>query len=695
MTDQDAKTEIREINDGIYRDFFEYSRIPMILVEENTIISLCNRAFEALSGYSIEEVQGKLSWVTMVSDVAFLEKMKNYHYKRRIDPFSVPAEYEFLMTTRSGDQKDISLSITMLPGTKRSIAFLLDITEKKKNETWYKAVFENTGLPSIIINSETTIINANTEWALLSGYSIEENEGRRRWTDFVHHEDLERMRNYHRMRRLDEYGAPRKYEFRFVRRNGEIRHMINSVTMIQGSSYSIASLMDITELKEAEMERKKLEDQLQQSRKLESIGHLAGGIAHDFNNMLAAIMGYSQIIQLRLKKCHDFFLKKNTDLKKMLDEYFIQNKEYKNSGPGTDTVLSNLLDLLLDCIKTFEVEIGNVARAGEMAEEILKASQRAGELTRKLLAFARKQTLELKPLNLNNILTDFEKMLLRTIRENVSIEINLSEDLGNVEADAGQIEQIVLNLSLNAQDAMPDGGKLIIRTENRFLDENYTRSHDSVVPGYYSMLEISDTGAGMDSNTKSRIFEPFFTTKEQGRGTGLGLATVYGIIKQHRGSIWVYSEPGKGTTFRIYLPQTDRKPDITDDYTGDHGVSGDETILIVEDQEQVRNMTSIMLKQQGYRVLEAENGHKALEIAGSFDGKIHLLLSDVVMPGMNGRELYNELLKIRQDMKSLFISGYPREILSHHGILDEGFNFMSKPVLMAEFTGKIRKILDS
>ncbi|HPJ34267.1 MAG TPA: PAS domain S-box protein [Spirochaetota bacterium] len=683
---------MKKMTDELYRDFFDFARFPMLLVEEDTTIALCNKAFEALSGYTSEEVQGRMSWAEMVADPDELKKMREYHSKRRLEPGSVPEEYEFQMTDRAGNRKYIALTIAMLPGTKRSLAFLQDITEKKKSETWYKAVFENTGLPSIIIDSDTTIIKANTEWTLLSGYSIEENEGKLSWTSFVDKEDLERMRDYHKTRRDDASGAPRKYEFRFIRRNGEVRHMINSVTMIPGSPYSIASLMDITDLKEAETERKNLEDQLQQARKLESIGHLAGGIAHDFNNMLAAIMGYSQMVQIKLKGIHSSLLEKRNELLSSLDGPC--RKLMETGVNEKDSPLAGVISAARECISMAEEEMGLASAADEMVDEVIKASQRAGDLTRQLLAFARKQTLSIKSINLNSVVSGFEKMLRRTIRENVEIGINLAPDIHAAEADAGQIEQIILNLALNAQDAMPDGGKLLIKTGNKELDVHYAKKHEGIIPGLYVMLEISDTGRGMDKETQQRIFEPFFTTKDPGKGTGLGLATVYGIVKQHLGSIWFYSEPGKGTTFRIYLPRAEKEPERCREVDSETGASGTEMILVVEDQEQVRKMTSMMLKHQGYSVLEASNGHEALETADNFKGVIHLVVSDVVMPGMNGRELYNELLKKRPALKALFLSGYPMEIISHHGILEEGYNFLPKPVTIEEFTRRVREILD-
>lgn len=692
------KTSNNSIDDesieGIsYKAFFDSAKFPMMLVNEDTTILLCNHAYENLTGFSIDEVQNKMSWTSFIPDPAELAVMKEYHRMRRIDPSVVPEEYECHFVRKNGEMRDIAVSITMIPHTKKSFVFLQDITEKKRSEIWYKAVFENTGLPSIIIAPDTTIIKANTEWSLLSGYSIEECEGRMSWTDFVDKEDLDRMRNYHENRRADSDGAPRKYEFRFIRRNGEIRHMINSVTMIPGYANSIASLMDITDLKEAEQERKILEEQLHQTRKLESIGQLAGGIAHDFNNMLAAILGYSQLIELKLDNMSRDYKTKTEELFKHSEEML--KEIVKPVRPGCENPAASInFSFIQDTLKLAKSESLQISKLNSMIKEIIKAADHAGGLTKQLLAFARKQTLEVKQLNLNRIINDFEKILKRTIRENVDIRIDLSGNLDYIQADAGQVEQIILNLAFNAQDAMPEGGTLTIRTENAVLDEEYARIHDGVDAGAYVMLEVSDTGYGMNSETQDRIFEPFFTTKDPGKGTGLGLATVYGIVRQHGGNISLNSAPGKGTRFNIYFPDAGRTPEAESPDESAARDHGGETILIVEDQKQVREMTTLMLKEKGYNVIVAEDGRRAISAACSFSGTIDLLLSDVIMPGLNGKELYTELLNYRPKLKVLFISGYPGEIISFHGILKEGYNFLQKPVSGNVLSRKIREILD-
>jgi PAS domain S-box-containing protein len=397
--------------------------------------------------------------------------------------------------------------------------------------------------------------------------------------------------------------------------------------------------LDITERKRAEKERANLEEQLMQSQKLESIGRLAGGVAHDFNNMLAIIIGYADIV---IKDLHD-------------------------SNPMR-----------------------------EKTKEILKAAERARDLTRQLLAFARKQTLDMTHLELNQIVSGFEKMLRRTLRENVAIKLRLSRDSCVFQGDMGQIEQIILNIAVNAQDAMPDGGTLVIETTTVSLEEGYIKSHEGIAPGKYIMLGMSDTGSGMSRETQEKIFEPFYTTKEVGKGTGLGLSTVYGIVKQHGGHIHVYSEPGKGTSFKIYFPQKEKTADSVRE--GDLDIMaemGKETVLVVEDNDQVRNLSCEILKLHGYKVIDTPDGKNAMEVVKSYSGPIHLLITDVIMPDMNGKELNVNMARIHPGIRTLFMSGYPEDIISHHGVLDPGVNFIQKPFSLHDFVAKVRQVLDA
>jgi PAS domain S-box-containing protein len=407
----------------------------------------------------------------------------------------------------------------------------------------------------------------------------------------------------------------------------------STIVTHEGQLYALTVARDVSE-------RKHLEAQLMQSQRLESVGRLAGGVAHDFNNLLTAIMG-------------------NTDL-------------------ARDSLAAS-----------------HPARAD--MDEIMKSSQRAAELTRQLLAFARKQIIEPHVIDLSQLILDMDKLLRRLIGEHIDLILLADPGLWHVRADRGQIEQIVVNLALNARDAMPEGGTLTIETRNVQLDHDYAHRHISISPGCYVMLAVSDVGTGMDEATQAQIFEPFFTTKPQGRGTGLGLATCYGIVKQHGGSIWPYSEPGHGSTFKIYLPRveapTEERPMPA---AGDDMPRGSETVLLAEDEPSVRMLAARVLRAQGYTVVEAENGDAALQLAHAWAGSpIDLLLTDVIMPRMSGKTLAERIQLLYPACDVLFISGYTDNTIVHHGQLDPGVVFLQKPFSPAALARKVRAMLDA
>ncbi|RME47524.1 MAG: response regulator [Caldilineae bacterium] len=382
-----------------------------------------------------------------------------------------------------------------------------------------------------------------------------------------------------------------------------------------------------------------LEEQFRQSQKMEAIGRLTGGIAHDFNNILTAINGFAELMVTRMPPDDPF---------------------------------------------------------RKMAESILQSGQSAASLVQQLLVFSRKQKSHPKPLNLNAELESTRNMLRRIIGEDITLEMNTAPDLWAVLLDPAQFQQVVVNLAVNARDAMPDGGRLTIETANVTLDSTYVANRLGFQPGDYVLLSISDTGIGMPPEVKEHIFEPFFTTKEKGAGTGLGLSTVYGIVHQHNGHIWVYSEVNEGTTFKIYFPRTEAE---TFEETAEVDVSlpagGGESILLVEDDPQVRAVTREILTDAGYRVLEAENGPSALDVAGRHSGDIHLLLTDVVMPDMSGTLLAQELRKRRPALKVLFMSGYTEKgMATHHRLKLEGTAFISKPFSPVELVRKVRAALE-
>ena len=398
-----------------------------------------------------------------------------------------------------------------------------------------------------------------------------------------------------------------------------------------GAPAELAVLMDVTA-------RRQLEEQLRQAQKMEAVGMLAGGVAHDFNNLLTIITGYSQLIL--------------------------------NSIPPSDP-------------------------NHHSAEQIMKAGERAAALTSQLLAFSRRQVLQPRVLDLNKLITTMGTMLRRLIGEDIDLQLILRPDLGMVSADPGQMEQVLMNLVVNARDAMPKGGTLTIETANCELDEGYSQRHLPIKPGPYTMIAVSDNGIGMDDVARERLFEPFFTTKGAGHGTGLGLSTVFGIVKQSGGSINVYSVPNSGTSMKVYLPRID-KPAVQESEGPGKGVArGSETILVVEDDDMVRNLVRETLTRAGYHVLDAGGPLEAKRLAETYRGHIDLLITDVVMPKINGRELAKQLSSRRADLKVLYMSGYTDNAIVNTGLLQKEVAFLQKPFTPAAFTERVREVLES
>ena len=402
---------------------------------------------------------------------------------------------------------------------------------------------------------------------------------------------------------------------------------------------AVVAFVDITERKRAEEEKHSLERQVQQAQKMEAVGRLAGGVAHDFNNLLTVITGYSELL---LQK------------------------------------------------------IGEESPMHGEVEQIQRAGERAASLTQHLLAFSRKQIIEPKVLDLNLLMANVGKMLIRLIGENIDLKTVHGKNLGLVKIDSGQFDQVLINLAVNARDAMPDGGTLLIETANVELDEEYCAGRPyQIRPGRFVRLSVSDTGHGMTKEVTQQIYEPFFTTKEQGKGTGLGLSMIFGAVKQSGGSIEVYSEVGKGTTFKIYLPRVEEEA-VTPGKDGQSAVLpiGTETLLVVEDEETLRKLAIRILGGLGYKVLQAGSGDEAISLAVEYKERIDLLLTDVVMPGMNGAELARQLVLHRPEMKVLFTSGYTDDAITRHGVLDKGVSFIGKPYTLSALTKKVREVLD-
>jgi len=441
---------------------------------------------------------------------------------------------------------------------------------------------------------------------------------------------------------LKETGPIRGQEVQLLRKDGSrtwvsLTHSLGTTGNGEPVIDSLAE--DITDRKRMEEEKTVLEAQLRQAQKMEAIGQLASGVAHDFNNLLTVITGYCELLLPRL---------------------------------GQDDSLRQEIEL------------------------IRHAGERSALLTRQLLTFARRQAIAPDVLNLNALVSNLGKMLKRLMGEDITLTLKLNPELGNVKADPGQIEQAIMNLAVNARDAMPSGGHLTIETANVELDDAYTFTHISVRPGPYVMLAVNDTGIGMDAETQSHLFEPFFTTKDPDKGTGLGLSTVYGIVKQSGGNIWVYSELGLGSTFKVYLPLVEDA--ITADARRRDRVEsphGWETVLLVEDAEMVRSLARTILVSHGYTVLEAWDGNEALRIAQEYDHPIHLLMTDVVMPGMNGQTLAERLASIRPTTKVLYMSGYTGNAITRQGLPDPGVNYLQKPFTPTVLARTVRDVLDS
>ncbi|MGD0915026.1 MAG: response regulator [Thermodesulfobacteriota bacterium] len=506
----------------------------------------------------------------------------------------------------------------------------------RESEERYRSFFDNSIDAVLLTSPDGNILKANAEACHIFGYTEEElrQVGR---IGVIDTSDPRLSSALEERNRTGKF----KGELTMIRKDGtKFPGEISSAVFRDKDGVVRTSMIirDITERKWAEKEMTALQEQFRQSQKMEAIGRLAGGIAHDFNNLLTIIKGYSQLFQIDLKE----------------------------SDPRR----------------------GNI-------EQITKATDRASGFIRQLLAFSRRQILEMKILDLNLILRDLERMLRRVIGEDIELIILLADGLGRVKTDQGQFEQVVMNLAVNAKDAMPNGGKLTVETANVDLDEAYACSHIDVIPGHYVMLSVSDTGIGMTSEVREQVFEPFFTTKETGKGTGLGLSTVYGIVKQSEGHIWVYSEPGKGTTFKVYLPKAEGPLDSIDRKVLIGELPhGSETILIVEDEEGVLKLTVDLLTQHGYKALGARNAEDASRLGEQHKGPISLMIADVVMPGIKGPELYGSLASVHPEMKVLYMSGYTEDAIALHGVPEKGMNYIQKPFSMEGLTQKVREVLD-
>lgn len=596
-----------------------------------------NDSFLAVTGYSREAVLGRRGvevgiWPTHEERARVPQIDEEQGSLRNV---------ECRLRLQSGQIHTFSLSaeVVEIGGEKCVLSVLDDISERKQaedalknSEHRFRALIEHSSDSIALIDENNKILYLSPSVTTVEGYAPEELLGRS-GIEHTHPDDLPLVQEVVESL-LANPGKPIPVRWRRQHKNGQWLWLEGFATNLlhdEAVRAIVTNYRDITE-------RKNLEEQLVQSQKMEAVGRLAGGIAHDFNNLLTAILGYSEMVMSRLR----------------VDD-------------------------------PMRAEIAEIERAG----------QRAATLTGQLLAFSRRQILQPRILNLNTVIADISKMLQRLIGEDIDLRINLDGRIGSVKADPGQLEQVIMNLAVNSRDAMPAGGKLTIETQDVMLDSTYASQHAEVRPGPYVLLAISDTGTGMDKATQARLFEPFFTTKEKGRGTGLGLATVYGIVKQSGGQIWVYSEPDKGATFKIYLPQAEEAAGIEDaPPLAPERFSGSETVLLVEDEDGVRSLVRRILQMNGYRVLEAGTPEAALRVAEQFADPIHLLVTDVVMPGMSGRALAEILTQTHPATRVLYISGYTENAIVHHGILDSEIPFLQKPFTPEGLLRKVREVLD-
>ena len=610
--------------------------------------TLVNAAVEHAYGRSADEIIGKTE-----SDLnGYHEEIETFvqddaEVLRTLRPKFIPEEQLTNPRTRETRTFQTIKVPLILPGTNAAhiLGVATDITDRKQaeqgmreSEERYRLLFESNPQSMWVYDLESLAFLAVNEAAITHyGYSRQEFLSMT-IKDIRSPDDVAALLDTVSQARL---GLTAAGTWKHRRKDGgniDVE-IVSHPLVFGGRGAKLVLASDITERKRAEQALRETEAQLRQSQKLEGIGQLAGGIAHDFNNLLTVINGFSALAMKGLS--------------------------------AEDPLLDNL-------------------------EEIKKAGDRAASLTRQLLAFSRKQVLQPEILNLDSVVSEMEKMLRRVIGENIDLRAVLEPKLGNVKADPGQIEQIILNLVVNARDSMPGGGKVTIETDNVCLDEDYANNHVGARPGHYVMLAVSDTGTGMDEETQARIFEPFFTTKELGKGTGLGLSTIYGIVKQSGGNIWVYSEVGRGTTFKIYLPRVDAEAQEYKHASATEEVlNGTETILLVEDEEMVRKLARQILATQGYRVLEATNGEEALRMCEHDQEPIELLLTDVIMPEMSGPELAERLHRLRPELRVLFMSGYTDDAIVHHGVLAEGAHFIQKPFAPDVLSRRVRQILKS
>jgi two-component system cell cycle sensor histidine kinase/response regulator CckA len=629
-----AEEALRKANEtSIYA-----SPVPIIGADIKTCCTLWNPAAEVLFGWSEKEVMGKPIPIIPEHEA---EAAAALH--RRLLSGETLTGVEVRRRKRDGSSVAISLSATPIwdenDRVKGIVGFLTDITERKRAEEAlqaaeekYRAIFENSLEGIYQSTRDGKYLSANPALARMFGFDSPQELINTR-NDITNQEYVTPQSRAEFVNELENRGVVRGFEYQAYRRDGSAIWVSASARAVRDThgriSYFEGTVQDITQSRE-------LEQQLRQMQKIEAVGRLAGGVAHDFNNILMAISSYAELLYGRISE---------NDAKR------------------------------------------------RYVDEISKATDRAASLTQGLLAFSRKQVISPKVLDLNTLIADQTEMLKRLIPETIELRFLPRNALGQVKIDPGQVEQIVMNLVINARDAMPNGGTILVETGNVERDRTDCGLQGPVPAGDYVMLAVSDNGCGMNAETQAHIFEPFFTTKEQGKGTGLGLAIVFGIVKQSAGHIFVHSEPDHGTTFKIYLPRVEAAADTDDSDTGNASVKGDETILLVEDEEAVRESAAEYLVENGYTVLKAREGLEALKIAQEHTQPIHLMLTDLIMPNISGRELSEKIAGIHPETKVVFMSGYSNNLLSNEQVLDPKHVLLQKPFRLSILGQRIRETL--
>ncbi len=636
-----------------FRLLIEISPNAIVLIQEERIVYV-NPAATGIYGFTKEELIGAEFWRFVHEECRDIARKRGLG---RLGSEPLSKSFAYKIVTKYGDQRWVMASSVLMEyeGKPALIVTLVDITEAKRteealreSEARLRLAMDMSGLVQWEYDAETGMFRFDDHFYSLYGTSAEQEGGYLMSLEtyvrkFVHPDDIPDVKSFSERAVTNAVMSPTgQIEHRIIRADGQERYVSVRTEVARDQEGRVVKTrganQDITERKRAEEDKKNLEAQLHQAQKMEAIGQLAGGVAHDFNNILTAIVGFAEVIAMRLD--HDNPLRRHVS-------------------------------------------------------QIMAAADRAADLTNGLLAFSRKQILHKRAIDVQETIHGIRKMLRRLIPEDIDFRIRSAEPGMTVMADRGRIEQVLMNLVTNARDAMPSGGTLTIDAEPMFIDREECRVHGVENPGTYARITVRDTGCGMDEETRERIFEPFFTTKTVGKGTGLGLSIIYGIITQHHGFVTVSSSPGHGTSFSLFLPLVDLAVQ-EQPCARPHGAApgGNETVLLAEDDDMIRELNRTLLEEAGYSVIDAVDGRDALEKLEQYPRCVDVLVTDVIMPHVDGKTLYEEIMKIRPEMKVLFMSGYSTDMLDSRGVADDGVNFIEKPVMPSEFLRKLREILD-